>query len=126
MSTIKRGVYHSFTTPPERNPAHRTLPTVLANPPVRGHYPGCSQGFGSNLFTGCEHQDRNRPLCQHRGTSSLSGSSIRVRCAHRNLSGKAENIRRGERRLPLGVSARNAFHFDTPATTPGQCGTTFV
>ena len=43
------------------------------------------QGFGSNLTTGCEHQVNGRPLCRQRGTSFLSGSSIRVRAAHGKL-----------------------------------------
>ena len=63
---------------------------------VRGHNPGCSQGFGSNLKTGCEHQGKYRPLCWQRGTLLLSsGSSIRVRCAHHNLKASGRRLRAG-------------------------------
>ena len=49
------------------------------------HNPGCSQGFGSNLITGCEHQETADLGAGSAVLPCYQGSSVRVRGAHRNL-----------------------------------------
>src|SRR5271169_4380628 len=41
-------ITHSFAARPARSPRVRILSSVLTNVAVRGHNPGCSQGFRSN------------------------------------------------------------------------------
>src|SRR6185437_4453150 len=63
-SPAHRGYSTSTDIPPRsvlrsglgRNPGYRNLICVLRSASARGNNSGCSQGLGSNLLTGSEHQ----------------------------------------------------------------------
>src|SRR5262249_17427570 len=66
--------------PPSSNSTNRAL-----GPAGPRHIPRCSQGFGSNLETGCEHQGNDDLDAGSVRPPSYHVSSIRVRKTHSNL-----------------------------------------